>query len=127
MIPTLVARRLAEGSDLVDAFRDTVATFEGSVAIGASAATHPADLLLALRGSGQGVYVGLADDCFIVASEPYGVVELTDTYLRLDGETPANADNPNASRGQIVVLDGDQGGDRWRASPGRPTTAPTCR
>ena len=110
VIPTLVSRRLAEGSALIDAFRDTVATFEGSVAIGASSAAHPDQLLLALRGSGQGVYIGLADGCYIVASEPYGVVELTDTYLRLDGETPANHDNPNASRGQIVVLDGAQAG-----------------
>jgi glucosamine--fructose-6-phosphate aminotransferase (isomerizing) len=110
VIPTLVSRGLAAGQHLVDAFRDAVATFEGSVAIGASAASHPDQLLLALRGSGQGMYVGLADGCYVVASEPYGVVELTDTYLRLDGETPANPDNPNASRGQIVVLDGRRAG-----------------
>jgi glucosamine--fructose-6-phosphate aminotransferase (isomerizing) len=110
VIPTLVSRRLAEGVALTDAFRDTVAGFEGSVAIGASAASHPDHLLLALRGSGQGLYVGLADGCFVVASEPYGVVELTSTYLRMDGDTPANPDNPNASRGQIVVLDGRQAG-----------------
>ena len=33
-------------------------------------------------------------------------MELTSRYLRLDGDTPANPENPNASRGQIVVLDG---------------------
>ncbi len=110
VIPTLVSRRLAEGASLIDAFRDTVAAFEGSVAIGASAASSPDHLLLALRGSGQALYVGLADGCFVVASEPYGVVELTDTYLRMDGETPANPDNPNASRGQIIVLDGARAG-----------------
>ena len=112
VIPTLVSRRLGEGVDLADAFRDTVATFEGSVAIGASAATHPDQLLFALRGSGQALYVGLADDCYVVASEPYGLVELTRTYLRLDGDTPANPENPNASRGQIVVLDGARAGTR---------------
>jgi len=110
VIPTLVSRRLAEGTALADAFRDTVASFEGSVAISASAASHPDHLLLALRGSGQALYVGLADGCFVVASEPYGLVELTDSYLRLDGETPANPENPNASRGQIVVLDGTKAG-----------------
>lgn len=110
VIPTLVSRRLAEGSDLTAAFRDTVAGFEGSVAIAASAASRPDHLLLALRGSGQALYVGLANGCYVVASEPYGVVELTDTYLRMDGETPANADNPTASRGQIVVLDGRKAG-----------------
>ncbi|HSL58600.1 MAG TPA: SIS domain-containing protein [Acidimicrobiales bacterium] len=111
VIPTLVARRLAAGADLVDAFRDTVATLEGSVAIGASAADHPDQLCLALRGSGQALYVGLADDAFVVASEPYGVVEEADRYLRLDGETPADADNPVASRGQVVVLDAARAGE----------------
>src|SRR5258708_17372334 len=28
----------------------------------------------------------------------------------MDGETPANLDNPNASRGQVLVLDGEQAG-----------------
>ncbi len=110
VIPTLVARRTAEGSDLAGAFRNTVATFEGSVAIAASASAEPDKLLLALRGSGQALYVGVADDAYIVASEPYGVIELTSRYLRMDGETPANADNPTASRGQIVVLDGARAG-----------------
>ena len=54
--------------------------------------------------------MGLADGAYVVASEPYGVIELTPDYLRLDGETPANPDNPTASRGQIVVLDGAQAG-----------------
>ncbi len=49
---------------------------------------RPDELLLALRGSGQALYVGLAEDAFVVASEPYGLVEETATYLRMDGETP---------------------------------------
>ena len=110
VIPTLVARRVAEGADLATAFRNTVASFEGSVAIAASASAEPDKLLLALRGSGQALYVGMADGAYIVASEPYGVIELTPRYLRLDGETPANPDNPTASRGQIVVLDGARAG-----------------
>ncbi len=67
-------------------------------------------MLLALRGSGQALYVGLAEDCFVVASEPYGVVEDTDRYLRLDGETPSDPDNPSGTRGQIVRLHGDAAG-----------------
>ena len=43
---------------------------------------QPASLPLGgLQGSGQGLYVVLADDCFVVASEPYGVVEETMRYL----------------------------------------------
>lgn len=105
VIPTLCSRSLAAGSDLIDAFRTTVASLDGSVAIGAASASHPGRVLFALRGSGQAIYVGLAADAFIIASEPYGVVELTSTYLRMDGETPGNPDNPTASQGQIVEVD----------------------
>jgi glucosamine--fructose-6-phosphate aminotransferase (isomerizing) len=104
VIPTLVSRRLAAGKDLIESFRETVNELEGSVAIGASSAAAPDKLLLALRGSGQALYIGLAEDAYVVASEPYGVVEDTDTYLRMDGETPSDPTNP-ATRGQIVVLD----------------------
>ncbi len=86
VIPTLVARHLGGGVDQLEAFRRTVSAFEGSVAIGMASAAEPGTLFLALRGSGQGLYVGLADDCSIVASEPYGVVEETSRYVRLDGE-----------------------------------------
>src|SRR5262245_4912531 len=110
VIPTLVARRVAEGSDLAGAFRSTIAGFEGSVAIAAAASGEPDKLMLALRGSGQALYVGLADGAYVVASEPYGVIEMTSRYLRMDGETPADPHNPTASRGQIVILDGTQAG-----------------
>lgn len=109
VIPTLVARQARETS-LVEAFRRSVETFEGSVAIAAGAAEEPGRILLALRGSGQGLYVGLADDAFVVASEPYGVVEETSRYLRLDGETPTDPSRPS-TRGQIVVLDADRAGE----------------
>jgi len=96
IIPTLIARRLADGEPVDEAFRQTVSSFEGSVAIAASTAGSPDRLHLALRGSGQALYIGLAEDAFVVASEPYGVVEVTARYLRMDGETTG---------GQIVVLD----------------------
>ena len=104
VIPTLMSRRLAEGAAPGDAFRETVASLEGSVAIAAASAARPDHLFLALRGSGQAIYVGLAEDAYIVASEPYGVVEETAAYVRMDGETPADPDNPTGSRGQIIEL-----------------------
>jgi glucosamine--fructose-6-phosphate aminotransferase (isomerizing) len=107
VIPALMARHaLHTHGDLTEAFRRTVSSFEGSVAIAAAAADVPNRLFLALRGSGQALYVGLADDCYIVASEPYGVVEETPHYVRVDGETAA----PSGSRGQVFVLDGDHAG-----------------
>jgi len=110
VIPTLMSRHLGGGTEVVEAFRRTVDVLEGSVAIGASVSDLPGDLLLALRGSGQALYVGMADDAFLVASEPYGLVEETATYLRMDGETPADPSNPNATRGQIVRLRGAEAG-----------------
>lgn len=101
VIPALVSRHAAAGVDLVESFRRTVSAFEGSVAIGVMSAAEPDTMLLALRGSGQGLYVGLADDAFVVASEPYGVVEETAHYVRLDGE----------HGGEIVVLDAARAGD----------------
>ena len=101
VIPALASRHIAAGHDEVESFRRTVAAFEGSVAIGAMSSSHPDSMLLALSGSGQGLYVGLAEDTFVVASEPYGVVEETLQYLRLDGERG----------GEIVALDAAHAGE----------------
>jgi len=111
VIPTLTARNLAAGLPLVESFRRCVDLLEGSVAIGASSASAPADLLFAVRGSGQALYVGVAEDAYLVASEPYGLVEETERYLRLDGETPVDPDRSSATRGQIVHLRGADAGD----------------
>jgi glucosamine--fructose-6-phosphate aminotransferase (isomerizing) len=110
VIPSLVARRLAAGATVEDAFRTTVAELAGSMGIAAQTAVAPDELLLSLRGSGQALYVGLAEDAFVVASEPYGVVEETSTYVRMDGETPADPERAAATRGQVVVLDAEHAG-----------------
>ncbi|MGE0729694.1 MAG: SIS domain-containing protein [Acidimicrobiia bacterium] len=110
VIPTMVSRALEASPDAVEAFRRSVAQMEGSVAIGAQVASEPGRLLLALRGSGQALYVGVTDEAFLVASEPYGLVEVADRYLRLDGETPSDPSNPTGSRGQIVALEADGAG-----------------
>jgi glucosamine--fructose-6-phosphate aminotransferase (isomerizing) len=101
VIPALVSRGMATGEEVDEAFRRTVASFDGSVAIAAGSTAEPGRVLLALRGSGQALYAGLAEDAFVVASEPYGLVEETSSYLRMDGETTEGASVP----GQIVVLD----------------------
>jgi len=93
VIPSLVARQLDAGVDLKDAFVTTVSQFEGSVAIATVSAAEPDRVMLALKGSGQGMCIGLAEDSFIVASEPYGTVEETTALVRMDGE-----------RGEIIEL-----------------------
>ena len=93
LVPTLVSRHLAAGEQMVDAFRHAVGRFTGSVGIAVNALSHPDELYVALRGSGQGLNVGLAEDAFVVASEAYGLVEEARHYVRLEGE----------GGGQIVV------------------------
>ena len=104
VIPVLVGHRLASGTRLDEAFRVTVSEFDGSVAIAAAAADDPDELLLALRGSGQALYIGLAEDAYIVASEPYGLVAESGRYLRMDGEAADDPNDPAAAKGQVVVL-----------------------
>ncbi len=111
VIPALWSARLSDSTNPIDAFRRTVGDLDGSVAIAGQTAAHPGQLLLALRGSGQALYVGAAEDAYVVASEPYGLVEQSGRYLRMDGETPSNQENAALSRGQLVVLNGDDAGD----------------
>ena len=121
VMPVLMSRRLTRGDGPLDAFRDTIAEFDGSLAVGAictgdqenpDADGHdPHRLYLAIRGSGQGQYVGLADHAFVVASEPYGLVEETSTWLRMDGEATAGSEDSAAARGEVVVLDASRAAD----------------
>jgi glucosamine--fructose-6-phosphate aminotransferase (isomerizing) len=108
VLPVLVARRLAassSASEAVDeAFCASVARCEGSAAIAVSAADTADRLHLALRGSGQSLYVGLADHAFVVASEVYGIVQETARYLPIDGEGAADGG------GQVVVLERERAG-----------------
>lgn len=109
VIPALVDRFRESSPQVVDAFRNAVTQFEGSVAISYATADHPDSMYLALHGSGQGMCIGLAEDRYVVASEPYGVVEETQHYIRMDGEVLADPSRPS-SRGQIVVLDAAHAG-----------------
>lgn len=111
VIPSLWSARLTDWANPIDAFRRTVADLHGSVAIAGQTASDPGQLFLALRGSGQALYIGAAEDAYVVASEPYGLVEQSNRYLRMDGETPSDRSNADASRGQVVVLDRDHAGD----------------
>lgn len=105
-----IDRQLAAGHPLEDAFRRAVAGFAGSCAIGMVTDLEPGRLFLSLRGSGQSLYVGLADDGWFAASEVYGVVEEGVRYVKLDGEkdrVPGSA----ATRGQVVTVSAFAGRD----------------
>ena len=116
VVPGLVRRLRVAGRSATEAFATAVAAFEGSHAIVSTGTDAPETLLLARRGSGQALYVGLAPDAFVVASEPYGLVEQTDAYLRFDGADGAGG--TAAGGGEVVRLDAAAAGEttgvgRW--------------
>ena len=104
VIPAVISDELSkqQTTDLKEAFRKSVISFDGSVAVVANAALEPDKLYLALRGSGQGLYVGISDEAYVVASEPYGLVEMTDSYLRLNGEPLSSQQDRATSAGEII-------------------------
>ncbi|MDD4272934.1 MAG: SIS domain-containing protein, partial [Desulfobacter postgatei] len=100
LIPLQIEHHLKTGAPIEEAFRLAVNEFEGSHAISMHTDLAPGKLFLAQKGSGQAIFVGLAPDHYIAASELYGVVEETRHYIKLKGE----------EKGQIVVLDQEGAG-----------------
>ncbi len=109
IIPLQVEKYLLRGHALAEAFRLAVNDFEGSHAIAMVSNTEPGKIYLALKGSGQSIYVGLAPDQYIFSSELYGLIEGGPFFLKMDGEKPSTPDTPEAS-GQIFILDQDSEG-----------------
>jgi glutamine---fructose-6-phosphate transaminase (isomerizing) len=100
IIPVQVASYIRKGLSVEEAFRAAVRDFEGSHAIALHTDLAPGKIFLALRGSGQALFIGIADDFYMPTSELYGLVEETQTYLKMNGE----------GAGQIVILDQRAGG-----------------
>jgi glucosamine--fructose-6-phosphate aminotransferase (isomerizing) len=90
LLPVMLARAVDVGVDPATALADALRGYHGSFAVAALSDAVPDRLHLAVRGSGQGLYVGLAPGLFLVASEVYGLVAVTDRYLRLDGTQTAD-------------------------------------
>ena len=109
IIPLQIEKHLLAGHDLTESFRRAVGEFEGSHAIAMVSNTEPGKVFLALRGSGQSIYVGIAPDRYLFSSELYGLVEETPFFVKMDGEIPSRAERPEAT-GQILILDQDAPG-----------------
>ncbi|MCK4534521.1 MAG: hypothetical protein KAT81_03255, partial [Syntrophobacterales bacterium] len=106
IIPLRIERYLFDGHDLTEAFRLALNDFEGSHAVAMESNLEPGKVFLALRGSGQSLYVGLCDNQYMFSSELYGLVELTPSFIKMDGETERIEGNPR-TKGQIFVLSRD--------------------
>ncbi len=109
VIPLQIEKYLLEGQDLAAAFRLALNDFEGSHAIAMESSLEPGQTFLALRGSGQALFVGLAENQYSFASEVYGLIEETPCFLKMNGESP-RPDGPAESRGQIFRLHSGRGG-----------------
>ena len=104
IIPLQIEKYLMKGYDLPEAFRLAVSDFEGSHAIAMESNLEPGKAYLALKGSGQSIYVGLCEDQYIFSSELYGLVEETPFFLKMNGE---KEDKNAETDGQIFILDQD--------------------
>jgi glucosamine--fructose-6-phosphate aminotransferase (isomerizing) len=86
IIPLVVGHHLRRSGSLEEAFRAAFDEFEGSMAIGLMAADRPGEFLFGQKGSGQGLFIGFAGPTVAIASEMYGLVEITPRYLKAEGE-----------------------------------------
>ena len=107
VVPELWQRNKIDGISTEESFIKAARNFEGSVAVAGVDVSQPESIFLSVKGSGQALYVGLAEDAYLVASEPYGLVEITNTYLRIDGEELISESN---EKGQVIRLDMNSAG-----------------
>ena len=103
IIPLKIQQYFQQGHTIDEAFRLSVNDFEGSHAISMHTDLAPGKLFLAQRGSGQAIFVGIADEHYMASSEVYGFVEETSYYLKLDGEKTI-AGEQGRTQGQIFIL-----------------------
>jgi glucosamine--fructose-6-phosphate aminotransferase (isomerizing) len=104
IIPLQIERYLSQGNSIEEAFRLAAGTFHGSHAIAMHSDLAPGKIFLAQKGSGQAIFVGLAEDHYVPASEIYGMVEQTNRFVKLDGEKVVEGKS-GPTQGQIFILD----------------------
>lgn len=110
IIPLLIAFYVDKGDSVTEAFRKSVSRFSGSHAISMHTDLCPGRIFLAQKGSGQTIFVGLAKNRFIPASEVYGFVEETDAFVKMHGEKQIEGKN-GITQGQIFILNQKQAGN----------------
>jgi glucosamine--fructose-6-phosphate aminotransferase (isomerizing) len=107
IIPLQIEKYLKAGNNLAESFRLAVRDFEGSQAIVMTSNLEPGKIFLALKGSGQSVYIGIGKDQYMFSSELYGLVEVMPDFIKMNGETDSAGEQ---AAGQIYVLDQNSGG-----------------
>ena len=110
IIPVLIDYYCQQGMPMQDAFCRAMQECEGSIAVAMHSTLEPTKTYLALRGSGQALFVGLCKHGFVFASELYGVVEQTHCFVRMDGTRERVPGRPETA-GQVLVLDAQGAGN----------------
>jgi glutamine---fructose-6-phosphate transaminase (isomerizing) len=110
IIPILIESYIQKGHRIEEAFRLAVLNFEGSHAISMHTDLAPGKLFLALKGSGQAIFIGLANGYYMPVSEIYGLVEETTSYIKMDGEALHQDESGISCNGQIFILDQSSSG-----------------
>jgi glucosamine--fructose-6-phosphate aminotransferase (isomerizing) len=95
IIPLQIEKYLKSGKNLAESFRLAVNDFEGSHAIAMTSNLEPGKMFLAIKGSGQAIYVGVNADQYMFSSELYGLVEVMPRFCKMNSE----------DGGQIFILD----------------------
>ncbi len=109
IIPLQIEKYVKEGFDVEESFRLAVNDFKGSHAISMHTDLAPGKLFLAQKGSGQAIFIGLAENHFMPTSEVYGFIEETRAYLKIGGEKIVEGEN-NSTHGQIFILNQESKG-----------------
>ncbi len=104
IIPLQIEKYAKTGVEIEEAFRLAVNDFDGSHAIAMHTDLAPGKFFLAQKGSGQAVFIGMAKNHYMPASEVYGFIEETPLFLKMDGEKVVEGKN-GKTQGQIFILD----------------------
>lgn len=104
-IPALLFKQYKDSTDQLNVFRRFLTSTEGSTAI-LELNSYNVNLAHAgLRGSGQGLLVGREAGFTILASEPYGLIQLTNKIIRLvsEGDTSGELVEIDIPNGDIII------------------------
>ena len=104
IIPLQIQKYHENDHPIEESFRLAVNDFTGSHAIAMHTDIAPGKIFLAQRGSGQTLFIGMGKECYLTASEIYGLVEETSRYIKIEGEKSVNG-LESKNQGQIFILD----------------------
>jgi glucosamine--fructose-6-phosphate aminotransferase (isomerizing) len=110
IIPLQIQKYYDRGHPIDESFRLAVNDFTGSHAIAMHTDIAPGKIFLAQKGSGQTIFIGLGKECYLTASEVYGLVEETSRYIKMEGEKSVN-ELGDKNQGQIFILDQESSGE----------------